>query len=108
MEDMAENHNELFNDLKLIRAELEVPQLDRKRLNELIDIVLQKQAVLLKARGDQLINANRQINDLILLIKDKVDLVKRLQSQIDYINNHPAYKVYRNTTGHLKSIFKKR
>lgn len=105
---MLKEKKEILELAARIRAELEKPQSDRRSLNELMDTLLQKQTRLLEAKEAQLINANRMINDLILMIRDKVTLIKKLESQINWVNNHTAYKLYVKAVGPLKGILKKK
>lgn len=109
-EDMLEDGDKKNIDLKMIKDEIERLQGDKSKINEEIDALdsyFREQNKLLEAKEQQLFKANQQINDLISLIKDKVTLIRRLQSQIDWINSRFAYKVYRKSLMSLKKILKK-
>lgn len=105
--DMLEKEDKKIIDLKMFKEEIERLQGDKTRLHELIDELFKRQGMLFNGKEFQLANANQQINDLISLIKDKVTLIRRLQSQIDWINSRFANKVYRKSLMSLKKILKK-
>ncbi len=90
---------------QIIRDEITKLQGEKRNLNKEMDKIeayLQEQNKLLRAKNQQLAKAACQINDLIALIKDKVVLIKRLQSKIDWIHKQFAYRVYSKATGLFK------
>ena len=96
-------------DLEKIKNEVKKLQGGENSLYKEIDdleIYLQKQNKLLEAKKQQISKASRQINDLISLIQDKIILIRRLKSEIDWMHNRLPYKVYSRTVGLLK-IFRR-
>lgn len=105
---MSKEKNDILDEIRLIRGEIAKPECDRRRLNELIDSFLNRQSKLLDAKQIQLSMANGQINDLIALMKDRARLIRQMQSRIEYVDNHPAYKLYSKTVGQLKNLLGKK
>ncbi len=104
----GDGHKKKF-DLKIIRDE--IGNLHGEKINlsnevDKLETYLREQNGLVDAKEQQIAKAARQINDLISLIRDKVILIRRLQSQIDWMHNRLVYKFYRRASGLLK-IFQK-
>ena len=90
---------------KIVRDEITKLQGEKSNLNKEMDKIeayLQEQNKLLHAKDQQLAKAACQVNDLIPLIDDKVVLIRRLQSQIDWLHNQFGYKIY----SRAKELFK--
>ena len=105
---MTESINRTVFDFENIKKSIEELQGEKSVLNEQIDILeenVRQLTVLLNARETQLQHANQQINDLLSVIHEKVVLIKCLESRIEWINNHPAYRLYSKIT-RIAKIFK--
>jgi len=70
----------------------------------LLDELVRKQDKLVNDRETQLILSDQQIEGLISRYEDKVLLIKQLQSKLDWIHNHWAYKIYSKTIKPFKNF----
>jgi chromosome segregation ATPase len=94
-------------DIAAIRSQLGTLPEDKSELGDQIDALesyIQQRESTINAQEKKLINAHRQINDLISLLDDKVRIIKQLKSRIEWIHNKPAYKIYSKITSFLKSL----
>ena len=104
---LKESYN-VSDHLAKIKAEIEKLRSDKSTLNELLDELVRKQNRLLEDRETQLMLSDQQIKGLISRWEDKVLLIRQLQSKLDWIDNHWAYRIYYKTISPLKRFGKRR